>query len=219
MLKRIALITLALMLVFSTTAFAANKLVTDALDKAKPVTMTIAHPEPPDPLNFIHSAALAFQDYVQTASGGKITVKLAPGGQLGDSAEMPKQIQMGVIEGSMSMAERSCGALLQGNPGPGHSVSVRVRGPRPVHHRRRPSLWPEAVVRAGKKDRPQGPDRMGQRRFPLLHQQQASHQNPERHGGAEDPDHADSGAHGKWSRPSAPTPRPLPGPNFTTPCR
>jgi len=89
----------------STAAAASNPMISSALQKEKPITMTIAHPEPPDPHNFIHSAALRFKEVVETASGGKITVGITPGGQLGDSAEMPKQIQMGVIEGSMSMAE------------------------------------------------------------------------------------------------------------------
>lgn len=83
----------------------ANQLIKKSLENEKPITMTIAHPEPPDPLNFIHSAALDFEKYVEATSEGKISVEIAPGGQLGDSADMAKQIQMGVIEGSMSMAE------------------------------------------------------------------------------------------------------------------
>jgi tripartite ATP-independent transporter DctP family solute receptor len=105
MVKKAGFGVLIIMLAFALTASAADKLITDALQKEKPMAMTIAHPEPPDPLNFIHAAALEFKNYVEAESDGKITVKLAPGGQLGDSAEMPKQIQMGVIEGSMSMAE------------------------------------------------------------------------------------------------------------------
>lgn len=105
MVRKASLFALVLLLTFTVSASATNSLVMNALKKEKPITMTIAHPEPPDPLNFIHSAALDFKKYVETTSGGKITVEIAPGGQLGDSAEMPKQIQMGVIEGSMSMAE------------------------------------------------------------------------------------------------------------------
>lgn len=105
MVKKTSLFALVFLLALVVSASASNMLIKNALDKEKPVTMTIAHPEPPDPLNFIHSAALDFKKYVETTSEGKITVKLAPGGQLGDSAEMPKQIQMGAIEGSMSMAE------------------------------------------------------------------------------------------------------------------
>jgi tripartite ATP-independent transporter DctP family solute receptor len=105
MMKKTLLLVLVFLLVGALGATAANKLIDEALQKEKPVTMTIAHPEPPDPLNFIHAAALDFKNYVESESKGKITVKLAPGGQLGDSAEMPKQIQMGAIEGSMSMAE------------------------------------------------------------------------------------------------------------------
>ena len=105
MLKKVGFLTLVFLLAFAFSASAENKLIADSLKNQKPITMTIAHPEPPDPLNFIHSSALAFKGYVETVSEGKITVKLAPGGQLGDSAEMPKQIQMGAIEGSMSMAE------------------------------------------------------------------------------------------------------------------
>lgn len=105
MAKRLSLLAAVAMVLSGVSAFGANGLVVDALKTAKPVTMTLAHPETPDPLNFIHSAALAFKDYVETESQGKITVNIAPGGQLGDSAEMPKQIQMGVIEGAMSIAE------------------------------------------------------------------------------------------------------------------
>lgn len=105
MLKRVMLLCAAFILACTVPALASNQLIHNALQKAKPISMTIAHPEPPDPHNFIQAAALAFQHYVETTSEGKITVKIAPGGQLGDSAEMPKQIQMGVIEGAMSIAE------------------------------------------------------------------------------------------------------------------
>lgn len=105
MFKKISIFGIIFVMAFTLTAAASNLMVDKALDKEKAITMTIAHPETPDPLNFIHSAALKFKKYVEETSKGKITVNIAPGGQLGDSAEMPKQIQMGAIEGSMSMAE------------------------------------------------------------------------------------------------------------------
>jgi len=105
MVRKMSFWGLIFILAFVVSASASNSLVRNALEKEKPVKMTIAHPEPPDPQNFIHSAALKFKSHVENASNGKISVGIAPGGQLGDSAEMPKQIQMGVIEGSMSMAE------------------------------------------------------------------------------------------------------------------
>jgi len=105
MFKKASLLGLFFVLVFTLSASAANRLLDNALEKEKAITMTIAHPEPPDPLNYIHSAALDFKKYVEENSKGKITVTIAPGGQLGDSADMPKQIQMGAIEGAMSIAE------------------------------------------------------------------------------------------------------------------
>lgn len=105
MLKKASFFGLVFIIMFASLASASNPLLDNALEKEKPITMTIAHPEPPDPLNFIHSAAMVFKKYVEENSQGKITVEIAAGGQLGDSAEMPKQIQMGAIEGSMSMAE------------------------------------------------------------------------------------------------------------------
>ena len=89
---------------WSTTALASEP-VTKLIKNEKPITMTLAHPETPDPRNFIHAAALDFKKYVEEASAGKISVKITPGGQLGDSAQMVNQIQMGSIEASISIAE------------------------------------------------------------------------------------------------------------------
>ncbi len=105
MLRRLCTLMVFFLAASSTTAFASNALISTALEKAAPVTLTLAHPETPDPQNFIHAAALTFKDYLESESKGKITVNIAPGGQLGDSAEMVKQIQMGAIEAAMSIAE------------------------------------------------------------------------------------------------------------------
>lgn len=104
--KTIGFMVLVLFLAsLSSTALAADYPVTKLIKGEKPVTMTIAHAETPDRHNFIHAAAFDFKKYVEEASAGKISVKIAPGGQLGDNAEMLKQIQMGGIEGAMGIAE------------------------------------------------------------------------------------------------------------------
>jgi tripartite ATP-independent transporter DctP family solute receptor len=106
MMKKVCLIALSILLVSSlSTALASGNPVTKLIKGEKPLTMNLAHPETPDPRNFIHAAALDFKKYVEEASAGKITVKITPGGQLGDSAQMLKQIQMGSIEAAMSIAE------------------------------------------------------------------------------------------------------------------
>jgi tripartite ATP-independent transporter DctP family solute receptor len=105
MMKKLSLITLFLFLASLSATALASEPVTKLLKDEKPITMTLAHPETPDPRNFIHAAALDFKKYVEEASAGKISVKITPGGQLGDSAQMVKQIQMGSIEASMSIAE------------------------------------------------------------------------------------------------------------------
>ncbi len=102
--KKILILSLVFLVLFSMGVLAADYR-QEALDNAKPVEMAIAHPEPPDPTNYVQAAALAFKDYVERESNGKITVEISPGGQLGDSAEMPQQVQMNVIQGAMSVAE------------------------------------------------------------------------------------------------------------------
>ncbi len=105
MLKRMCILMVFTLVASSATAFASNAMLTEALKNTDAVAMTLAHPETPDPQNFIHAAALTFKEYVESESNGKIKVNIAPGGQLGDSAEMVKQIQMGAIEAAMSIAE------------------------------------------------------------------------------------------------------------------
>ena len=103
--KRISFVALFLFLASLSSTALASEPVTKLLKNEKPVTMTLAHQEAPDARNFIHSAALDFKKYVEEASAGKISVKITPGGQLGDSAQMLKQIQMGSVECVMGIAE------------------------------------------------------------------------------------------------------------------
>jgi TRAP-type transport system periplasmic protein len=104
-LNKISFIVLFLFLASLTSTAQASEPITKLLKNETPVTMTIAHAEAPDPRNFIHSSALDFKKYVEETSAGKISVKITPGGQLGDSAQILKQIQMGSVESAMGIAE------------------------------------------------------------------------------------------------------------------
>jgi hypothetical protein len=49
----------------------------DDLKKLKPIKMTIAHSEAGDPTNHMHAGSLAFKEYVEAQSKGKITVAVS----------------------------------------------------------------------------------------------------------------------------------------------
>lgn len=53
-----------------------------------PIRFTAAHPSPPDPYLQDHASMLAFKQYVEKASGGKMEVNLSPGGELGDLGQL-----------------------------------------------------------------------------------------------------------------------------------
>ena len=50
-------------------------------------------------------ACLAFKEYIEAESEGRITVEIAPGGSLGKNIELQEQVQNGVIEAATSIAE------------------------------------------------------------------------------------------------------------------
>lgn len=74
------------------------------LDDLDPISITAAHADVGEPTNFMHGALLAFKDYVEEKSNGKISVDVSPGGALGDSDDLMAQVMEGSIEvvGSLS---------------------------------------------------------------------------------------------------------------------
>ena len=77
-----------------------------AADKAdKVVKMTLAHADVADPTQYVHAGALAFKEYVEKASNGKIKVNLSPGGALGNTASLQEMTMTGEIEASTSHTE------------------------------------------------------------------------------------------------------------------
>jgi tripartite ATP-independent transporter DctP family solute receptor len=77
----------------------------------KPVSITIAHSEAGDPTNHIHGAALAFKEFVETKSGGNLSVKIAAGGALGDADACMMQVMSGTLEIAGSIADGSFAAV------------------------------------------------------------------------------------------------------------
>jgi len=77
----------------------------DPLASLEPIKMTLASDVPPDPHNHQHAAALAFKEYVEEASNGKISVEINAGGALGDLEALMEQTIGGVIEASIGHTE------------------------------------------------------------------------------------------------------------------
>lgn len=63
-----------------------------------PLRFTAAHPSPPDSHLQDHASMLAFKDYVERTSDGKITVNLSPGGELGDLGQLQELAMEGIVE-------------------------------------------------------------------------------------------------------------------------
>ncbi len=61
-------------------------------------TIKYAHFQPGSPDQPKHAAALAFEAYVEGASGGEIQVEIYPASQLGDAATVLEGLQLGTIE-------------------------------------------------------------------------------------------------------------------------
>lgn len=65
----------------------------------KPIVIKYAHGGPPDPLKLPEQAdAMAFKDYVESVSGGRIKVEIYPACQLGSEREMLEGVKIGHIE-------------------------------------------------------------------------------------------------------------------------
>lgn len=83
----------------------------ESLEDLDPIEITIAHSENGDPTNHIHGAALAFKEYVEKESGGKISVQVSPGGALGDADACMMQVMSGTLEIAGSIADGSLAAV------------------------------------------------------------------------------------------------------------
>lgn len=75
------------------------------LESLEPINMTLAHADPPDPTKHCHAASLAFKEYVESESGGKIQVRISPGGELGYQEILQEMTMTGEIEASTSHTE------------------------------------------------------------------------------------------------------------------
>ena len=74
----------------------------------KPIVIKYAHGGPPDPLKLPEQAdAMAFKEYVESRSGGRIKVEIYPACQLGSEREMLEGVKIGNIE----MANTSEGSV------------------------------------------------------------------------------------------------------------
>jgi C4-dicarboxylate-binding protein DctP len=69
------------------------------------IELTFAHNATSDPKMHNQAAALAFKEYAETTSMGKIKVNISPGGALGDTYSLQDQTIMGSIEISCSHTE------------------------------------------------------------------------------------------------------------------
>lgn len=69
------------------------------------MTMTLAHADIPDPTQHIQAASLAFKEYVEKHTDGRLTVDISPAGELGDTASLQEMTMTGEIEASTSHTE------------------------------------------------------------------------------------------------------------------
>ncbi|NLC50851.1 MAG: DctP family TRAP transporter solute-binding subunit [Firmicutes bacterium] len=69
------------------------------------IQMTLAHADIDDPTQHIQAASLAFKEYVEAESNGKIKVEISPGGALGNTEQLQEQTMTGEIEASTSHTE------------------------------------------------------------------------------------------------------------------
>ena len=68
--------------------------------------MVIGATDAADPeLNPIYKGELLFKNYVEGESQGRITVKIVPGGALGDATSIFKQVMNGTIQGTLNPSE------------------------------------------------------------------------------------------------------------------
>ena len=89
-------------------AFIFSALPNTAVAAQKPIVIKYAHGGPPDPLKLPEQAdAMAFKDYVESTSGGRIKVEIYPACQMGSEREMLEGVKIGNIE----MANTSEGSV------------------------------------------------------------------------------------------------------------
>lgn len=96
---------LILALLFSITIFIAVSSAEESSSNLDNVKITMASDVAPDPENHQHAAALAFKEYVEEESDGKIKVDIKSGGALGDLESMMEQTISGTIEASIGHTE------------------------------------------------------------------------------------------------------------------
>jgi len=120
--KSIVLIMISLLVVsilsFSFSVSAAENVKLSCLKGLKPIKIIYAHTSPDDPKQYVGAAALAFKDFVERESEGKIQVKIFPGGQLGDIQDQLELTKSGEIQisanhgsGTISMVYKNVQAI------------------------------------------------------------------------------------------------------------
>ncbi len=77
----------------------------DPLAGYEEFTLTFAHADPTDPDQYAQRQALAFKEYVEDRTGGRITVEISGGGALGTIAEIAEQTITGELQISSSHTE------------------------------------------------------------------------------------------------------------------
>jgi tripartite ATP-independent transporter DctP family solute receptor len=91
----LAMAVAALLLTGSPRAIAADKV----------IKMTMAHADVADPTQYVHAGAVAFKEYVEKASNGKIQVTISAGGALGNTASLQEMTMTGEVQASTSHTE------------------------------------------------------------------------------------------------------------------
>jgi len=71
----------------------------------KVVKMTLAHADVADRTMYVHAGAVAFKEYVEKQSNGKIQVNISPAAALGNTASLQEMTMTGEIEASTSHTE------------------------------------------------------------------------------------------------------------------
>ena len=79
--------------------------VVDDIEDLPEVEMRIAHTSDPDPQNFPEHLSRTFKNYMETRTGGKFTVDISAGGELGTTGDTVEQAMDGTLEGVFSLAE------------------------------------------------------------------------------------------------------------------
>ena len=97
----------------------------------KVVKMTLAHADVADPTTYVQAGALAFKNYVEKESNGKIQVTISPGGALGNTASLQEMTMTGEIEASTSHTEGTIAIVYPNIQCPLNTLSLSERGSGP----------------------------------------------------------------------------------------